>query len=201
MSSAGAATTIDAGRIDRLMKIDPNTTIRRPRRALACLALLLALIASAALSAGAFARPAHGHKAPCNASHHAKHGAKHCAKHHTTKHKAKKPAAKPSAPAPKLTPAECEDGSAPVRSASGSYGCEDGSEPACEDGSEAIRPSAASAPMCRVPTGEDLECGLAEAGGECGVEFACEDAEESVATPSQGCEHGSAFEEEPEPGV
>ena len=102
-------------------------------------------------------------------------------------------AARKPAPAPVLTPAECEDGSSPVRSASGAYSCEDGSEPSCEDGSEPVRPSAASAPMCRVPKEDpDQECPAA--GGECEVELACEDVEEAVTAP-QGCEHGSAFEE------
>lgn len=188
------------------MQIPAHTTIRRPRRALACLALLVALLASAALSAGAFARPASGHRATCTASRHSKHGAgRHCAKRHAKKtrggaHKSKKPAVKSPAPTPKLTPAVCEDGSAPAHSTSGSYTCEDGSEPACEDGSDPLRPSSASAPMCRVAREDPpLECGI-EPNGECSVELACEDAEEAAPGP-QGCEHGSAFEEESETGA
>jgi hypothetical protein len=183
------------------MEIPAHNPVRRPRRVLACLALLVSLLACAALSAAAFGRTAHdahsshGGRRPACAGHRAKHGtAKHCAKHHGQKtHKAKKPAAKPSAPAPKLVPALCEDGSAPVRSASGSFTCEDGSEPACEDGSETIHPSSSAAPMCHVQR-EETEPAC-EPNGECNVEFACEDAEEATTGP-QGCEHGSAFEEE-----
>ena len=176
------------------MEISAHNPARR--RALACVALLVSLLACAALSAAAFARTAHGSRRPsCASTRHAKHGAaRHCAKHHSQKtHKTKKPAAKAPAPAPKLTPALCEDGSAPARSAAGSFACEDGSEPGCEDGSDSVRPSSSSAPMCRVPKPEaETTC---EPNGECSAEFACEDSEEAV-SGAQGCEHGSAFEEE-----
>ena len=177
------------------MQIEPRTSTHRPRPAIAWLAILLALLLAAALSAAASARSSHGHRASCTTTRHARRAVRHCSRHHAHKvaHKPKKQA-KPAAPAPKLTPASCEDGSAPVRSADGSYTCQDGSEPACEDGSEPIRPATSSAPLCRVPR-EEAECTL-EAGGDCGIELACEDAEE-VAGP-QGCEHGSAFEEESE---
>jgi hypothetical protein len=49
--------------------------------------------------------------------------------------------------------------------------------------------------MCRVPKEEPgKECGAAS--GECEAEFVCEEGEEAVSA-QQGCEHGSAFEEEP----
>ena len=177
----------------------PAPITSRPRRMRVAFALLVALLSAATLSAVAAARPSTSHRGSC-ATRHAKRGsAKHCARHHGKTHgakKGKKPARKPArkpAPAPLLTPAECEDGGSPVRSASGDYSCEDGSEPTCEDGSNPVRPSAASAPMCRVPKEDpDQECPAA--GGECEVELACEDAEEAVTAP-QGCEYGSAFEE------
>jgi hypothetical protein len=178
------------------MQIPVPIVPRRSRRLRAALALLAALVLAAALSAAAAARPSGSHRSSCPARH-ARHGAaKRCANHHGRKthgaaKKTKKPARKP-APAPALTPAECEDGTAPVRSA-GAYSCEDGSEPSCEGGSDPIRPSAASAPMCRVPK-EETEQECSAAGGGCEVELACEDAEEAVTAP-QGCEHGSAFEE------
>jgi hypothetical protein len=75
--------------------------------------------------------------------------------------------------------------------ASGDYNCEDGSEPACVDGSDPILPSATSAPMCRVAP-EALECG-SDSNGECGPELACE---EEATEGAQGCEHGSLFDEE-----
>jgi hypothetical protein len=168
----------------------------RPRRMRAGLALVTALLLAAMPNAVAAARPSSSHRGSCPA-HRAKHAAKHCAKHHAKKHggarKAKKPAHKPVPPVP-LTPAICEEGAVPARSAAGSYSCEDGSAPFCEDGSEPVRPSAASAPMCRVPKEEaGRECSVG-ASGECEAELVCEDAEEAVAV-SQGCEHGSAFEE------
>ncbi len=179
------------------METRAHTHALRPRRALAALACLLALMLAGALSAAAAARPATSHRGSCPAQHHAKHGAKHCSKKHSHKpkggaHKTKKPVHKP-APSVPLTPATCEDASLPVRSAAGSYSCEDGSEPACVDGSDPVRPSSASAPMCRAPREEGGECQVGS-NGECQLELACEDAEEADAAP-QGCEHGSAFEE------
>jgi hypothetical protein len=181
------------------MQIHAHTSTRRPRRALATLALLVALLLPAALAAAAPARSGRGHRAGCSTARHGRRAARHCAKRHSHKphggaHKAKKPAANP-APAPKLTPAVCEDDSTPARSADGSYSCEDSSEPVCVNGSEPVRPASGGAPVCHVAREEGKgECGL-EAAGECGVELACEDAEEGFAGP-QGCEHGSAFEEE-----
>jgi hypothetical protein len=180
------------------METRAHTHARRPRRALAALAFLLALMLAGALSAAAAIRPAHAHRGSCSAQHHAKHGSvKHCSKTHGHKpkssgHKARKPAHKTAPPVP-LTPATCEDGSLPARSATGAYSCEDGSEPVCEDGSEPVRPSSASAPMCRPPREEGGECQVGST-GECALELACEDAEEAGDAP-QGCEHGSAFEE------
>lgn len=179
------------------METRAHTQTCPPRRVLALLALLLALLVVAAgLAAGAAARPEHAGHASCATSRHARHAAaKRCAKHHTRKgtHKNRKPAPRTAAPAPALTPARCEDASAPVRAASGTYTCEDGSEPACSDGSDPIRPSASSAPMCRVSKeGAGHECTQGQS-GECGVEIACE---EEVTEGPQGCEHGSAFEEE-----
>lgn len=168
----------------------------RPRPALALTALLLALlVVSACLAGGAGARSARTRHASCAGSHHARHqSAKHCAKRKTAKtvHKGKQSAPK-AAPTVKLTPATCEDGTAPARTASGTYTCEDGSEPACQDGSEPIRPGASSAPMCHV-SHEAPSCAL---GGdsECSQEFACE---EEVTEGPQGCERGSALEEEEE---
>src|SRR5262249_14491752 len=140
---------MDAGRTGEAMETRAHIPTRR-HRTLASLAVLVALIACAALSAAAFARTTRGagHHSSCSSARHAKRGAaKHCAKHHGQKtrgaHKTKKPAAK-TPPAPKLTAATCEDGSAPVHSAGTSYTCEDGSEPGCEDGSNPVRPSASS---------------------------------------------------------
>ncbi len=166
----------------------------RPRPALALLALLLALlVVSACLAGGAGARPARTRHTSCSGSRRAKHpSARHCSKRRAAKtvHKAKKPAPK-AAPTVKLAPATCEDGTVPAHTAGGAYTCEDGSEPACQNGSEPIRPSASSAPMCHV-SHEAPGCAPG-AGSECSQEFACE---EEVTEGPQGCERGSAFEEE-----
>lgn len=175
-------------------RIPNRPRAQRPRPALALLALLLALlVVSACLAGGAGARPARTRHVSCAGSRRAKHqSAKHCAKRKAAKtvHKGKKPAPK-AAPTAKLTPATCEDRTAPVHAPNGEYTCEDGSEPACQDGSEPVRPSASSAPMCHVSR-EAPSCALG-AGSECSLEFACE--EEATEGP-QGCERGSAFEEE-----
>jgi hypothetical protein len=176
------------------MRIHAHT--RRPRRALACLVMLAALIMPTALAGAASARSSTGHRGSCPTARHARRaGSKHCARHHSHKpsHKARKPAPKHAVAAPKPTPALCDDGSAPARAAGGGeYACEDGSAPFCEDGSEPIEPSSGSAPVCRVSKEDPAECA---AEGECGPELACESAEEALAGP-QGCEHGSGFEEE-----
>lgn len=157
--------------------------------------MLAALLMPTALAAAASARPSAGHHGSCQSSHHRHAGARHCARHHSHKpsHKAKRPAPKPAVAAPKLTPAQCDDDSAPARPAEGGESlCEDGSAPFCEDGSEPIEPGSGSAPVCRGPK-FPAECSTE---AECGPELACESAEETFAGP-QGCEHGSAFEEEP----
>ena len=143
-SSGGAAGTMGAGRIGLPMETRVHTHTPPPRRVLRSFALLLALLVSGCLAAAAAARPTHAHHtSSCGTSHHTRHSsAKRCSKHHAGKgtHQTRKPAPKPAAPAPKLTPASCEDGTAPVRVASGDYNCEDGSEPACIDGSDPILP-------------------------------------------------------------
>jgi hypothetical protein len=185
---------------DEAMETRAHTPTRRPRRVLAGLALLLALLGCAVLSAAAFARTAHSaHRSGCATRHRARHGAvRHCSRRRRRKvhgtHK-QQSMAKAPAPAPKPAVARCEDGNLPARSASGEYDCEDGSEPACEGGSEPLRPSAGSGPVC--PTVHEVPDPVCGTGGEC-EEFACEDPSEAVA-PSKGCEYGSAFEEEAEP--
>lgn len=174
------------------MQIHAHT--RRPRRVLACLAMLAALLMPTALAAAASARSSAAHHNSCP-SRHARHAsAKHCSRHrsHKPSHKTKKPAPKPAVSPPKPAAALCDDASAPARPAEGGeYLCEDGSEPFCEDGSEPIEPSSGPAPVCPAPQ-FPAECGTE---AECGPELACESAEETFAGP-QGCEHGSALEEE-----
>ncbi len=71
--------------------------------------------------------------------------------------RAKSPAAK------SLTPALCEDGSAPPLAGNGSFSCDDESEPACENGSRPVTSS----------DGSHLVCEASGHGGE--SEALCED--------------------------
>ena len=57
--------------------------------------------------------------------------------------------AKPTAPPVELVPAVCEDGTLPSHSGGGPYSCEDGSAPACEEGT-LVRAAATAGPMCAV---------------------------------------------------
>ncbi len=80
--------------------------------------------------------------------HHAKHAVP------TAKHAdGKKPAAADRTKPPAGTspiPAICEDGSAPTREASGSFSCDDESEPGCESGSTPVLSSDGSTLLCNV---------------------------------------------------
>lgn len=88
-----------------------------------------------------------------------------------------------AAPAPE--PARCENGSTPAREASGSYGCNDGSEPACTDGSEPVV-SRRSQLLCPVKAEGSIEWS----------EAACDDGSAPHGTSGGGyaCEDGSAPE-------
>jgi hypothetical protein len=89
-----------------------------------------------------------------------------------------------AAPAPE--PARCEDGSAPTREASGSYGCNDGSEPSCSDGAEPVVSSHRSQLLCPGKAEGTIEWS----------EAACNDGSVPHGTPGGGyaCEDGSAPE-------
>jgi len=117
-----------------------------------------------------------------------------CAKHHARKHAAHKPkkTARKTAAAPvELVPAACEDGTLPSHAGGGTYSCEDGSAPACEEGT-LVRGAATTAPMCAVKSSGELECSR-EPNGECAtIEFACEDASDSEM--SGNCERPSEQE-------
>jgi hypothetical protein len=86
------------------------------------------------------------HSHPKGNGHHVKHGVKPAS---PTKSAigAKAPAAT------SLTPATCEDSSAPVRAGDGSFSCDDESEPGCESGSAPTLSSDRSTLICNVATG------------------------------------------------
>lgn len=118
--------------------------------------LLVLLLALAPLALG---RAPSARRTSCKSTARSpRHGAraKHCTPRKTSvkKHTAKKPAHKRvSTPAPgsvsSRVAARCEDGALPAREASGSFGCDDESEPACADGSTpATGAGAAAVPTC-----------------------------------------------------
>jgi hypothetical protein len=172
-------------------------------RLLACLCTAAAF-GALALPAGAPARSA-GSKAPSRScrstakpSRHAHRKAKHaCAKHHSTKshttHKTTKAGGSTSTGV-ETVPAACEDGTLPDR-AGGSYSCEDGSAPACEEGTLVHAP-ATTAPLCAVKTGSGDECSREGGASSCPtIEFDCEGATGDAA---KGCQPDGP-EEAPEP--
>lgn len=94
-----------------------------------------------------------------------------------------------AAPAPE--PARCENGSTPAREASGSYGCNDGSEPACGDGAEPVVSQRRSQLLCPGKAEGTIEWSEAACGdgsaphGTSGGGYACEDGS------APECEDGS----------
>jgi type II secretory pathway pseudopilin PulG len=181
-----------------------------PRRALLGALAVLALLALMVIPAISLARVARSASRSVScaaatraAAHHGKRagGKRHCTKSKSHKHRAaahktkKKGNKKIASPSAALTPAVCEDGSLPSHAGGGTYTCEDGSEPACEDGDAPTRASATSAPMCKAESEVEVEveC-LQEASGECQAgEFACEDTRES-GEAGQTCEAASGEE-------
>ena len=92
--------------------------------------------------------------------------------HHARRHHAKHAPGTASAEAVATAlPAACEDGSAPVPSAGGSFSCGDGSEPECEDGSTPVRSADGKSLLCPLATEEASEAGEAEC--EEGIVAAC----------------------------
>ncbi len=182
--------------------------ISPPARRLTLLALTLAL--SLAVLAAALLGPAqtlaqtHGSTCSTSAAHSKAKTARTCARsshkgkaHHATGRRARRTLAKKtpkaSTPAsPALAAAYCEDGSAPVRAGDGSFSCDDGSEPECEDGAT---PTVS-------PNGKDLLCPVSTEEASGSSEAQCEEglgcgAETGSAPAEQGCEalpsDGSSF--------
>jgi hypothetical protein len=149
--------------------------------------LVLALSAFVVALLGPAQTLAQAHKAACPSASHAKakHSSHACTQpsHKTkrhAKHASKKKSRKKKHPASQATvPAYCEDGSAPLRAGDGSFSCDDGSEPECEDGATPTASRNGKSLVCLVTT-ED-EAGASEA--ECEEEgLGCSTGSE------QGCE-------------
>lgn len=166
----------------------PRSAARRTARLLALAgALLLALAVTGAASATvAGRRAASASSTAAKSRRHARHTAARVHRHRARRRTAHKPrkAVKHASPALELLPAACEDGSLPSHAGGGAYSCEDGSAPACEEGT--LRTGSAGQPMCAVKTGSEASCG--REGGECpaGPEFDCTDTSEAEAPA--GCE-------------
>jgi hypothetical protein len=102
------------------------------------------------------ARAKRGAHACVQASHkgRARHSKKHRGRHTLTK--------VPGEAVPVPAPASCEDGSAPVQEANGSFSCADGSEPECEDGASPTRSHNGKSLLCPVIAEPESESGEAE---------------------------------------
>jgi hypothetical protein len=148
--------------------------------------LALALSAFVAALLGPAQTLAQAHKASCPSVHaKAKHGAHACTqpshkpKRHA-KHASKRKTRKKKHPASQATvPAYCEDGSAPLRAGDGSFSCDDGSEPECEDGAAPKASRNGKSLVCLVATEDEAgasEAECEEEGLSCGTgsEQACE---------------------------
>jgi hypothetical protein len=173
----------------------------RPSAAQALAGALSALVLLL-LAPGALARTTHpagtGSCSSGKSEHHTTHGVtRHCAKHGsshrsaTHRHAKHKLVRKHSQAPVALIPATCEDETLPLRGAGGTYLCDDGSEPSCEDGIGASLAPGTSQPMC-LPASEAAapEAGILVCtgqGGECASEEAvCET--EGVEGSTPGCE-------------
>lgn len=187
---------------------------------LLCLALLTAVLAPAPDAL------AQAQKTPCArskpASHRSKcpqHGAKggrrgsskgshrHPAKSRGAAH-AVKTHARNAPAAPLLTPAVCADESEPLRASNGTFSCDDGSQPGCEDESSPIREHHSLACVVTAPPAGESNCPEEGAGSFCltgssgSGEPVCEDGSTPIAsgegTPicddgsEPACEDGSA---------
>jgi hypothetical protein len=159
------------------------------------LLLALSLLALAIALIGPSETFAQGHKGTCSSSHaKARHAARTCPQA-SRKTKKTRPASKPrvvkrshtktrtkrgshGSKATVFVPAVCENGSAPVLGAEGSFSCEDGSEPLCENGATPKRAS----------NGKSLQCAVASEPEASGGETQCEEAETEEGT---GCSVGA----------
>jgi hypothetical protein len=166
------------------------------------LLLALSLLALAIALLGPSETFAESHKPTCSSSHaKARHAARACPRaarktrtRSTAKRRVKRSHTKTGtkrtsrgSKARQFVPAVCDDGSAPVVGAEGSFSCEDGSEPLCEDGATPTRSSNGKSLVCAVSSESEAsgeaECEEQEAeeglgcsaGAEAG-ELACEDA-------------------------
>jgi hypothetical protein len=144
-------------------------TIPSTRRLARTLTLVVFLAVLVAALLGPAQTLAHTRRPSC--SHPGtKHGARACGqsshkgkKRHSKKHRAKHTLANvPGETAPAVEPASCEDGSAPVQEANGSFSCSDGSEPECEDGANPTRSHNGKSLLCPVIAEPESESGEGE---------------------------------------
>lgn len=140
--------------------------ISKSTHRLASILTLVAFLAMLVAALGPIPTLAQARKSSCSHAK-AKHGAHACVqssrksnKHHSDKRHGRHPLAKtPGEVAPAVEPASCEDGSAPVQGADGSFACTDGSEPACEDGASPARSHNGRSLLCPVVAEPESEAG------------------------------------------
>jgi hypothetical protein len=177
------------------------TSSHPTRRLAAVLALALTLALAAAALMGPSQTLAQTHRSSC-ASTHAKvkcntractqstrkGRGRHAAKCHTNRASRK---TRKTTSHQALAPAYCEGGGAPVQAEDGSFACEDGAEPQCENG--AIPTPRGKSLVCPVIFSEESSSGEAECEEE-GTGSACassgEQACEEASSESQQCEAG-----------
>jgi hypothetical protein len=166
------------------------------RRLAAILALALSLAAATAALLGPSQTLAQTHRSSCASAHakarcnartcaqsaHKGRG-RHTARCHTNRASAKK-APKTSRQA--LALAYCEGGGAPVQAEDGSFSCEDGAQPQCENG--AIPTPRGKSLVCPVIFSEETSSGQAECEEE-GAGSAC--ASSGSGSGEQACEESS----------
>ena len=172
----------------------PIRTSTHPLASILTLVVLLAALAAALI--GPAQTLAQTRKPSCS---HAgtRHGARTCSQashkgraRHSSKHRGKHTlATTPGAAVPAVEAASCEDGSAPVREANGSFSCADGSEPECEDGASPTRSHNGKSLLCPISAEPESESGE----GECeeGLSALCS-TEPLPGSKEQACEVSSS---------
>jgi hypothetical protein len=172
----------------------PTPTSTRRLSSPLTLVVFLAVLVAALL--GPAQTLAQTRKPSCSSHAKARHGAHACvqsshkaSKRHTKKRRKQTLANVPGEAVPTVEPASCEDGSAPVQEANGSFSCADGSEPECEDGASPTRSHDGESLLCPVITEPEAESGETEC--EEGLSALCS-AEPIPDTREHSCEDSSS---------
>jgi hypothetical protein len=131
------------------------------------LALALTLALSLGIFVAALIGPsqtlAKAHSSTCSSAHHKTNCTTPACSHKSKAHHASKcPPKHAKKKAPALAGAVCEDGSAPARAKGGSFSCDDGSEPTCENGAIPTRSGNGKTLVCPIIFEEETSSGETE---------------------------------------